>query len=47
MNWEATKATNVFMRGIITNDDPVTEDYALSENQTPDLCYCRHNNKPT
>jgi len=29
------------------SDDTEPEKYGHSENQTTDLCYCRHNNKTT
>jgi len=45
--WEATKATNVVTRCIITSDDTEPENYGLGENQTPDLCHCRYNKKTT
>jgi len=40
-------ATGLAMRCIITSDDTEPENYGLSENQTADLCHCRHNNKTT
>jgi len=32
---------------ILTSDDNEPENYGLSEEQIPDLCHCRHNNKST
>jgi len=45
MKCEATEATNAANRCTSTSDDTESENYGLRKNQTPDLCYCKHNHK--
>jgi len=44
---EAMKATNVVILFILMSDDTEPGSDGLSENRTPDLCRCRHNNTTT
>jgi len=39
------RRNKVVIRCFLTSDGTEPENYGLSKDQTPDLCYCKHNNK--